>query len=185
VAERCKSAVLKTSANSSLTQSPKTSTQTLQPKPNTLNQAAAERYKATVMTDVAELKAWLTKKNSKVRALFVGKAGSKEQVSVYVCFFFLGGGLRMLHGRKFCSPVTHGCVSSVTHACVYDPSQTHALTNVCLLHPPTTHPYMSRLFLLPGSKILLCLLVPEAPPSLTLRSPSLSACVYKHRSPSP
>lgn len=42
-------------------------------------QAVAERYKATAMTEARDLKPWWSK-TDKVRALFVGKAGSKEQV---------------------------------------------------------------------------------------------------------
>jgi hypothetical protein len=115
------------------------------------------------MTDISQLKPWLTKKNSKVRALFVGKAGSKEQASVYVCFFWRRGWLRVQPQRHWCSPVyfllivckLQCSVSRIAHACAYDPSQTHALTNVGLLHPPHMHARMERLFVLPGAQFLL------------------------------
>ena len=51
-------------------------------------QAAVEHYKATVLAEVRDLKAWLAK-TDKVRALFVGKAGSKEQIS----FTLAAGGI--------------------------------------------------------------------------------------------
>ena len=46
-------------------------------------QAAVERYKAAVLTNEKELASWLSKKD-KVRALYVGKPGVKEQLAFTV-----------------------------------------------------------------------------------------------------
>jgi len=46
-------------------------------------QAAIERFKAAVLTDEKELKAWLAKKE-RVRVLYVGKPGIKEQLAFTV-----------------------------------------------------------------------------------------------------
>ena len=70
-------------------------------------------------------------------------ARAASETLVFPCVFFTNS------CKLQCS------VSHIAHACAYDPSQTHALTNVGLLHPPHMHARMERLFVLPGAQFLL------------------------------